>query len=185
MSVFRLSPATAFVIILWCVFIVDAVVPGLEFWRLGIRPRRLDGLLGILASPFVHADLNHLVANSLPLLVLPAVAGIGLSNRAILTVMIMGGLGAGIGTWIFGTSGVVIGASGIVFALMGFLVALAFYKPNLHNILICGLCAVLYGGAIISLFSIDHLLQQPFVSWAAHFWGFVSGVVIARSSRKV
>lgn len=54
---------------IWIVWAFDRVF-GLELYRFGVLPRQVKGLWGILVSPFVHADLDHLMGNSAPILVL-------------------------------------------------------------------------------------------------------------------
>ena len=41
-----------------------------SFVRFGILPREFSGLKGVLLSPFIHGDWNHVFNNSLPLLIL-------------------------------------------------------------------------------------------------------------------
>ena len=36
----------------------------------GILPRHLEGLPGIILHPFIHGSLQHIMSNSIPLLVL-------------------------------------------------------------------------------------------------------------------
>lgn len=167
-------PSVYFVVILWAAFIIDAIVPGFSLLQYGIYPRNLDGLWGILWSPFLHANLTHLIANTVPLIVLPAIARLAMSHTHILMVMMFGGVGAGVGTWIFGNGGVVVGASGVVFALLGFMIARAYFRPKVLNLVVSLLALASYGGAVLSLLS-----TVPTVSWAAHFWGFISGLLVA------
>ena len=168
-------PALLFVVLLWVLYFIDLLIPGFSFVGLGIFPRRLDGLYGLVTSPFIHANLGHLISNTIPLLLLPAIAKLAVSRRAVYSIMILGGLGSGLGTWLFSTGGVVIGASGIVFAWLGFLCARAYFAPSLLNIGLSIAVFMLYGGAVAAL-----LKALPTISWAAHFWGFVTGVLIAR-----
>ena len=35
---------------------------------LGIYPRKIEGLIGIICSPFIHGDVKHLFNNAIPLL---------------------------------------------------------------------------------------------------------------------
>ena len=59
----------AFVGIIWCVFIVGLVLP-FPLESFGVTPRTLRGLIGIPAAPFLHANLAHLISNTIPLTVL-------------------------------------------------------------------------------------------------------------------
>lgn len=59
----------AFLFLIWAVKIVEWGL-GLNLYFLGIFPLHTKGLLGIISSPFVHSDFGHLMANSVPFLVL-------------------------------------------------------------------------------------------------------------------
>ena len=61
--------SVAWVVVLWLVKMFE-IEFGYDFSNLGILPRELFGLRGIIFSPLIHANLEHLVANSLPLFVL-------------------------------------------------------------------------------------------------------------------
>ena len=60
---------------MWAVEIVDLVAGDLDSH--GIRPRHVDGLLGILAAPFLHQGFAHLVGNTLPFVVLGPLVALG------------------------------------------------------------------------------------------------------------
>src|SRR5664279_4599462 len=66
---FRLAALTSlgFVALLW---LIPLLGWGLELESFGIRPRQWIGLPGIMVAPLLHADFSHLIANTLPLLVL-------------------------------------------------------------------------------------------------------------------
>ncbi len=167
------------VAVMWIVFIVDMVVPGVSLRHFGIMPRKLEGLIGILFSPFLHAGLSHIVSNTFPLLVLTALMRVSPASQKMFSVLLIGVLGSGLGTWIFSSGDLVIGASGVVFALIGFLFADAWFSPSLRSWAVAVSAFVLYGGAVSSIF-----VYVPFISWAAHFWGLVFGVVSAMVLRK-
>jgi membrane associated rhomboid family serine protease len=168
------NEAILLVAVLWAVFIIDLVLPGITFNHFGILPRKIEGLTGIFASPFLHGGLSHIISNSIPLIILSALVRISIGSKQMLVVMFIGVVGSGIGTWLFSSGDLVIGASGLVFSLIGFLLADAYFSPSLRSWTVAILSFVLYGGTLLSLF--DFL---PFVSWAAHFWGLVSGIAIA------
>ena len=56
-----------FVAVIWLVFIIDRVLPLENF---GLLPRSFKGLAGIVTLPFLHANLKHIMANTVPLVVL-------------------------------------------------------------------------------------------------------------------
>ncbi|MBT8250700.1 MAG: rhomboid family intramembrane serine protease, partial [Acidimicrobiia bacterium] len=59
-------------VLLWLIEAVDVVLFSSRLESHGIEPRQVDGLQGILFSPFLHDDVGHLVANTAPFLVLGA-----------------------------------------------------------------------------------------------------------------
>ena len=61
----------AFLLLLWAIHAI-AWVTGADLSWLGVLPRSLSGLLGILTMPLVHGDWGHLMSNSVPILVLGA-----------------------------------------------------------------------------------------------------------------
>src|SRR6266581_6539060 len=68
---FRLAVkiALGFVVLIWLIQLLNwALDLGPEDF--GVRPREVAGLLGILFAPLVHGGFAHLIANSLPLMVL-------------------------------------------------------------------------------------------------------------------
>ncbi|OMH25842.1 rhomboid family intramembrane serine protease [Motiliproteus sp. MSK22-1] len=167
------------VLLMWAVFIIDFLLPGINLNYLGIQPRKIEGLMGILFSPFLHVGLTHIVFNSIPLLVLSALIRLSVGSSQLRTVIVLGIIASGFGTWVFSSAGVVVGASGLVYAFIGFLFADAYFNPSLRSWLFAIISFFLYGGAFLSLF-----VFNPVVSWAAHFWGFVAGALIASILRR-
>jgi len=174
----RLIPTEALWItaIMWVVFIVDAILINTNFDHFGIQPRSLNGLLGIVFAPFLHANLVHIISNTLPLIIIPSMLRLSIGSSRLSLVMVLSVIGSGVGTWLFSTAGVVVGASGLIYGLIGFLFANAYFNPSVRSWLIALIAFILYGSTLLSLFSF-----QPYVSWAGHAWGFISGVLIAAS----
>ena len=56
-----------FVGVIWAVFLLSLALPLEDY---GLQPRSTIGLLGIFTMPFLHADLGHIVGNTIPLVVL-------------------------------------------------------------------------------------------------------------------
>ena len=166
--------ALALVGVMWGVFIVDLILPGITFNHFGIQPRKLAGLSGILFAPVLHGSLVHIISNTIPLLVLCVLVRVSVGSSQLLLVMLCGVVGSGFGAWVFGTGGYVVGASGVVFALIGYLLADAWFSPSLRSWGIAVVSLALYGSALLSLLSL-----LPYISWAGHFWGLVSGIATA------
>jgi membrane associated rhomboid family serine protease len=115
---FRLAAliSLGFVALLW---LVPLLGWGLDLQRFGIRPREWIGLPGILAAPLLHADFDHLLANSLPLVVL-GTAVFHLYPRSAFRVLPAVYLGPGIAVWLLARGGNHVGASGIIYGLVSF-----------------------------------------------------------------
>ncbi len=165
------------VLLLWVLEILDVLLFDQALNRFGVQPRTLIGLQGILFMPLLHNGLGHLMANTLPLIVL---GGIVLLRRrsdfVFVTVVTM--LVTGIGLWLLGRShAVYIGASGLVFGYFGFLLVRAYFDRSWRSLVIAIMVFLLYGGLLWALILPGN--SQPGVSWGAHFLGFIGGVTAA------
>ncbi|QDT13015.1 rhomboid family intramembrane serine protease [Planctomycetes bacterium K23_9] len=164
----------AFVLSIWLVFLVDWPIPyDLSQW--GIHPRRLTGIPGIALMPFLHGSFYHLFSNSIPLAILlvllvgsqrkpwQVVTGIVLLNGALV--------------WLMARSDTNhVGASGLVFGLIGFLILNGFLEKKVVSIIVALVVGFFFGSTLIS-----GMIPQigGEVSWEAHFFGAVSGAVVA------
>jgi membrane associated rhomboid family serine protease len=159
--------------VLWAVFIIDWALP-LDLRGWGIRPRTLAGLPAIAAAPFLHVHLWHLMANTLPLVMLGWITV--MSGRVLfLKVCLVTALSSGTGAWCFGTSGQVHeGASGVVFGLLGFLLTRGWFSRRLLWTLTSLGVGLFYLGSVLSLLRADQG-----ISWSSHFWGFAGGTAMA------
>jgi membrane associated rhomboid family serine protease len=159
--------------VMWVVEIVDQVAGG-SLDSNGIEPREADGLDGILWAPFLHANWDHLIGNTIPFLLLGI--GIALSGaaRVILVTAIVAVIG-GLGTWLTGPPNTVhIGASGLVFGYAAYLVSRgAFTRRPLQIGL--GLVVVAVWGATL----LQGLVPEDGISWQGHLFGAIGGVVAA------
>ncbi|MCU1454082.1 MAG: conserved rane protein of unknown function [Acidimicrobiales bacterium] len=160
--------------LMWVVEIIN-LIPNTHLDRWGIRPRQLVGLTGIVTAPFLHAGILHLLANTIPFLVLGALialSGMGRFVAVTVTVAVVSGLG----TWLTGPSGTDhIGASGVVFGYLTYLVGRGFYERKILY-LVGGLIVVmLYGPVLWGV-----LPTASGVSWQGHLFGAIGGLVAAR-----
>jgi membrane associated rhomboid family serine protease len=161
-----------FVGLIWAVFLVSLVFPGLDHY--GVIPRKLVGLVGIAAMPFLHGNLGHILSNTVPLFVLLVLLA-GSRAESWEVVVIISVLG-GLLLWIFGRPAVHIGASGLISGLIAFLVLSGFLELRIVPLLIAVLVGFLYGGSLV-LGVLPRLGSD--VSWDGHLCGAVAGGLVA------
>jgi membrane associated rhomboid family serine protease len=140
---------------------------------LGIYPRKIEGLRGILLGPFIHGDLKHLFNNSIPLLVLTS-ALFYFYRRIRWKVLIYGLLLTGLFTWLIGRSNIHIGASGVIYMLTAFLMFRGILSKHYQLTALSFSVIFLYGGFIWYVFPTD-----PKISWEGHLSGFIVGIIFA------
>ncbi|NRB58376.1 MAG: rhomboid family intramembrane serine protease [Winogradskyella sp.] len=144
----------------------------------GIRPYKLEGLLGIFTSPFLHADLDHLYNNSIPLLVL-SLALFYFYNKIAWKVILYGILLSGFLTWLIGKSGNHIGASGLIYVLFSFIFFKGIFAKHYRLIALSLMVIFLYGSMIWYVFPI-----KDGMSWEGHLGGLITGLLFAFIFRK-
>ena len=158
---------------MWAVEVVDLVAGDLD--SAGIRPRDGEGLVGIVLAPFLHGGFGHLIGNTIPFLVLGfSIALSGLARAAAVTAIVT--LVSGLGTWVAASEGSIhIGASGLVFGFATYLLTRGAYSRRLAHLAIGLIVLVVYGTTLLFGF-----VPTPGVSWQAHLFGAIGGVVAAR-----
>ncbi len=158
----------------WTVFAVNTLLGGM-LNVLGIIPRTALGLRGIVFSPFLHGNFDHLVANTASFLILGWLVMLR-DSRHFLLVSLFAALGSGIAAWTLGApNSVHIGASGVIFGYLGFLLLAGWYARSFASIAISVLVAALWGGLVLGV-----MPGQVGISWQGHLGGFVGGVMAAR-----
>lgn len=160
---------------MWIVEVVNSL-DGQRLSRDGIIARRLSGLPGILSAPFLHASFAHLLANTVPFVILGLVIALG-GARQVIGVTVIAALVSGLGAWALSSSGTdTVGASGVVFGYATFLIARGVFSRSVTEIAIGVLVAVLFGGALIL-----SVVPQSGISWQDHVFGALGGVIAARA----
>lgn len=140
----------------------------------GIRPRHLDGLDGIVFSPFLHAGFAHVLANSIPLILLGTFVLAAGTTRFLLTTAFIA-LVAGVGVWFIGDpQTVVVGASGVIFGYLGVILMRGVVEHSWWHIAVGVLIGLLYGWQLFGV-----LPGEEGVSWQGHLCGFIGGLVAA------
>lgn len=162
----------SFVAVLWLVYLSAAIFE-LNLVKYGIYPRRISGTVGIAFAPFVHGSFSHLFANSVATVILGTALIYGYPRSA---GFVLGCLyvGTGLGVWLTARDAYHIGASGLTFGMMFFVFIIGAIRWDRRAIALSMLVFFLYGGMLWGIFPID-----PSVSYEAHFFGALIGVVLA------
>ncbi len=165
------------VAVLWIVFLLQ------EFGiintdRYGNWPHHIEGLKGIIFSPFLHGSFEHLISNTLPILVLLTVL-LSAYPRMALPVLFFIHIVSGILVWMLAPdTGVHIGISGIIYGIAAFLVASGIFRKDRGSVAIAIFVGLMYGGMVIGF------IPTQGVSWQSHLYGALCGVVMAIIFRK-
>ena len=177
---FRLAVkiALGFVALIWLIQLLNSGLD-LELERFGVRPRELAGLPGILLAPLLHAGFAHLIANSLPLLVL-GTGMLHLYPNSALKVIPAVYLGPGIAVWLFGRPSVHVGASGLVYGLVSYIFVAGLIRRDKRAIAASLLICFLYGTLAWGVLPIE-----PGVSWETHLAAALIGLMLAIALRRL
>jgi membrane associated rhomboid family serine protease len=155
----------------WGVFILSRIYPAILCF--GITPRSLHGLIGILCSPFLHVNFNHIFYNTLPLLVLSdflLIHGLYYFSFVTISIMIIGGFLL----WLFGKTGIHVGASGLITGYWAVLVSNIYEQGTLTAILLGCTALYTFAGIFFGIFPKDRG-----VSWEGHLFGLIAGIIIS------
>ena len=167
-----------FVALMWLVKISE-VIFDINLSGLGIYPLTSRGLAGIVFSPFIHSDFNHLFNNSLPFFFL-ATALFYFYSEVALKVFGWTYFLTGLFVWLAGREAWHIGASGLVYGLASFLFFSGILRKHFRLIALSLLIVFLYGSMVWGIF--PGVYKN--VSWESHMLGFFSGLVLALWYRK-
>ncbi|PVX46523.1 membrane associated rhomboid family serine protease [Flavobacterium sp. 103] len=161
-----------FVLFLWFVYWLE-IRFGFDFDDNGILPRTFSGLQGIIFSPFIHSNIEHLYNNSIPLIVLLAALFFFYRKEAI-GILVYGILLSGAITWLIGRENYHIGASSLIYVLVSFIFFKGIQTQYYRLVALSLTVVVLYGGMVWYVFpKIDET-----ISWEGHLSGLIAGFVI-------
>ncbi|MFZ9887140.1 MAG: rhomboid family intramembrane serine protease [Myxococcota bacterium] len=143
----------------------------LGLYRLGIRPRALDGLPGIFLSPLLHVDWAHLGAN---LCVLAPLALLTSAHSPVAFWRFSGGVvvTAGAMVWLFGRAhSLHLGSSTLIYAYLGHLLAQGIADPRALSARIALLVLLAFAPLLPPLWP-----GSVGVSWECHLAGLLVGL---------
>lgn len=152
----------------WAVFLLICLNRKILF--LGIIPRHLRGLPGVLFAPLLHANFNHIFFNSIPLVVLSNFILInGLPYYIIVTLMIT--VLSGLAVWCFAKPGIHVGASGLITGYWSFLVSNIYQQMSLTTIILGVVSIYYFAGIFFGIFP-----KEKGISWEANLFGLLAGL---------
>jgi membrane associated rhomboid family serine protease len=152
---------------------LGAFALGWDMDALGIRPRNLHGLIGIVTAPFVHASFEHLMSNTLPLGMLAALT-LYAYPRATRYALPLIWIVSGLGVWLWARPSLHVGISGITHGLMFFLFVIGLLRRDRLGVSIALLVFFLYGGMTMTV-----LPREEDISFEYHLAGAIAGLIAA------
>lgn len=177
----RISFAISLTIValMWVVFFFDYAFE-LHLYRYGLYPGKIEGLVGIFTSPFIHStkDFSHIINNSIPTFVLSWMLFYHYRTIA-LRAFVFIYLFTGVTMWFLARESYHVGMSGVIYGLTSFLVFSGFIRKNMRVAAISLVVIFLYGSMVWGIFP-----NQPGVSWEAHAFGLIGGITVAFILRK-
>ncbi|WP_107985239.1 rhomboid family intramembrane serine protease [Rhodococcus sp. OK519] len=162
-----------FAVVLYVLEAFDTIARDNPLDQWGIEPRTLDGLWGILFAPVLHFGWGHLLANTVPFLILGflvLMSGIGRGLAATGIIWVIGG----VGTWLTGGVGAHAGASVLIFGWLTFLLVQGIFTRSFGQIVLGVVVLFVYGGMLWGV-----LPGQYGISWQGHLFGAIGGVAAA------
>lgn len=160
------------VFLMWAIYFFE-VSWYIDLSMLGIIPRSLPGLLGVVFSPMLHGTFWHLTSNTFPLLFLGTTLYF-FNERIADQVFFYCYFLTGFLVWLFARTSIHIGASGLIYGLAFFLIFYGFFKKDFRSLFISAIVLLMYGSLFYGL-----LPMQPGVSWESHLLGGIVGFTTA------
>ena len=169
----KIKVISIFIAVIWFSWLINLVLP-YELNSFGILPRHSSGLAGIILSPFLHGNFQHIISNTIPLFILGLVT-ITFYEKIAFSVITITTIVSGTFVWLFARQAYHIGASGLIFGLAAFLVTSGIFRNNLKALLIAIVVFITYGAGMLLSF----VYVPPGVSWEGHLFGVIAGTLTA------
>jgi membrane associated rhomboid family serine protease len=164
-----------FVALFWLIEILDLAVFGGMLETFGIVPHSLIGLRGIVFAPFLHGGIGHLLANTLPFVILGWLVMVQETSDFWIVTFLSAVIG-GLGVWFLGIPGTLhVGSSILIFGYLGFLMLRGYFQRNIPSIALSLIVIFFYGGLVWGV-----LPGAQDISWQGHLFGFIGGGVAAK-----
>jgi membrane associated rhomboid family serine protease len=174
---FSLFYPLIFVSILWAIKLFE-VASGSSLAWYGIYPRTIHGLIGVIAGPLLHADFDHLISNTVPLLILGSIMFYFYRTIAF-QVFFWVYLMTGIWVWAAARESYHIGASGILYGFVSFLFFSGVFRKDTRLLALSLFVVFLYGSTVWGI-----LPLKNGISWESHLLGALAGLITAYNFKK-
>jgi len=163
---------TFFLVIIWFVKFYEYTL-NVDFSEWGIYPLSIIGLRGIIFSPLLHADFNHLISNSISLYIL-SVGLFYFFRKYSYQIFSLIYFITGVLVWIIARDAIHIGASGIIYGLAAFIFFSGILSKKREYIAVSLVVVLQYGSMVWGMFP-----TQGSISWESHLMGFITGIFLA------
>lgn len=172
---------TSMIAICWLVFVLDSLSPktqgiGEITLRLSLLPDEvLHGQWWrLLTYGFVHANLWHILVNSIALFQAGDFVEYVYGSRRYAVIYVVALLGGGLAAYMatVGTASLTLGASGAIMGIFGAMAVLAFRLPPLRK-------ELLRAAVVPVILTLGIGFFTPGISNAAHLGGLLSGIIAA------
>lgn len=182
-----------FVMAMWLGFLLQHL-GFFQGCRGAILPLNPQGLSGVFTSPFLHANWEHLLSNSLPAFALLYLLYLFYPTLAT-RILLVGGTLSGFSVWLLPLSTLssryelscTIGASGVIYMLAFYLFFSGVFRRNVQLMIVSALVALFFGGMVWGIFPEEFFRQLSApsqISWESHLSGAVVGIFLAAIYRK-
>jgi membrane associated rhomboid family serine protease len=168
--------AVSFAVLLWGLKLYELVL-GVDLYQLGVYPRAQSGLLGIVTAPLIHGSWQHVIGNTLPIVILGSMLIYGYPKSrfwAISGIWLL----SGAGVWLFARQSYHFGASGLAHGMFFYLFVGGILRRDKRSAALLMLAFYLYGGMLLTV-----LPRDPTVSFESHLFGAMAGAVCAYAFR--
>lgn len=164
--------ATGFIVLIWWLKLCEIML-GWNLHQLGVYPQTPTGLIGIITGPIIHGSWQHVIGNTLPLLLLGSILIYGYPKSRWWALAIIWLL-SGLGVWLFARGSYHFGASGLTHGMFFYLFIGGILRRDKRSIVLLMVAFFMYGSMLLTIFP-----REPSTSYEYHFFGAVGGTLSA------
>lgn len=140
----------------------------------GLYPRTISGMLGIIFSPLLHGSFIHLLKNTAPFIVLSGMI-LYFYPKVALRVFLIIYVGTGLAVWLFGRNAYHVGSSGLIYGFAAYLFFSGIFRRSVPAMALSLTVMLLYGASMLE----GVLPIKAHISWESHSAGLFTGILSA------